>query len=205
MSDCRTAEYKRPNIFKQIYWWFKRVPRRFEKSNYEKHALREFRYAGWIDENGKYNNDMQELLCKQVLQLLKLFGKHGHSGTSAPYATNLFKTLSKFEPIGPIKCTDDEWETEVGPFQNKRFSSVFKDTKNSKPYYLDAIVWKEESGSCFTGAVEGVRSRQFIKLPFTPKSFYIDVLKDIDGNSFIKDKKQLLEVEDYYDMDYKVL
>ena len=32
-------------------------------NNYQKHAMREFQYAGWVDENGKFKDDMQEQIC----------------------------------------------------------------------------------------------------------------------------------------------
>jgi len=191
-----------------------------EISNYEKHAIREFEYAGWL-KDGKYDDEMQELICTQVLDLLHLFAKHGHSGSSYKYAINLFKTLASFEPISSIKCTDDEWE-EVGnnSYQNKRLSSVFKEGKDGKPYYLYAIVFKgEDRYDTFTGTIDGITSRQNIKLPFMPKTFYIDVIrekidesdddyesKDVvvcgDGSYVysIKDRKQLEEVAKYYDM-----
>ena len=221
MSDVMEATCQKTSIISRMKWKIKGFMKSFEKSNYEKHALREFEYAGWL-KDGKYDDNMQELMCKQVIQLLRLFGKHGHSGSSHGYAVNLFKTLSAFEPIGAIKCTDDEWEEcNIRPrmYQNKRLSSVFKDGKEGKPYYLNAIVWKGEEYDTFTGMVEEIRSRQFIKLPFSPKTFYIDVVrKKIEGGESnngapvvqcgdgyylysIKDRKQLEAVAEYYDME----
>lgn len=164
---------------------------------YREHAIREFEYAGWI-KDGKYDDDMQEMMCNQVLELLDLFGEHGHSGSSAPYAINLFSKLAKFEPIAPIQGTDDEWaDVDNGIFQNKRLSSVFK-KEGGKPYYLDAVIWKEKNGACFSGQVEGISSRQFIKFPFYPKRFYIDVVEE-NGEHRIVDKSQFDAVKEYYD------
>ena len=40
---------------------------------------------------------------------------NGHSGSSAPYAVNLFKKLAMFKPIGPITGKDSEWaKTSTG-------------------------------------------------------------------------------------------
>ena len=36
-------------------------------NNYQKHAMVEFRAAGWCDENGKFNDEMQEMICNHVL------------------------------------------------------------------------------------------------------------------------------------------
>ena len=71
-------------------------------SNYERHAMMEFRAAGWTDESGKFNDEMQEMICKHVMKLLEVFADEGHSGSSAPYAINLFKQLASFEPVAPL-------------------------------------------------------------------------------------------------------
>lgn len=143
-------------------------------NNYQTHAMREFRAAGWCDENGKYNDEMQEMICKQVLTLLDVFADAGHSGTSAPYAINLFKSLASFEPIGPLTGEDAEWN-EVGPgvYQNNRCSHVFKDvTENEgKPYDTNGRIFREPNGACYTGK----GSRVTITFPYTPKREYVDV------------------------------
>lgn len=113
--------------------------------NLEQHALIEFRAAGWMDENGKYNDDMQELICKQLLELLHLFGSHGHSGSSAPYALGLFERLAKFEPIVPLTGEDWEWIDHGHTKQNKRCSTVFKDPDGSV-YDIDGrVFWEWQS------------------------------------------------------------
>ena len=104
--------------------------------------------------------------------------------------------------------------------QNKRCSSLFKRADN-KVSYSDAIIFSgEESWDTFTGKVEDISSSQFIKgFPFTPKTFYIDVYREMydydkhggeedvriigtsSGNYvyFIKDRTQLDEVFTYFD------
>jgi hypothetical protein len=115
-------------------------------NEYQKHAMREFQYVGWVDENGKFTDEMQEMLCNGVMKLLEIFDKEGHSGSSAPYAINLFKRLAAFEPIGPLTGEDWEWnEVGDGSYQNKRMGSVFKqdDRFDGKPYWLDGKVFWE--------------------------------------------------------------
>ena len=34
------------------------------RTKHEKHAMIEFRAAGWTDENGKFKDEMQEAICK---------------------------------------------------------------------------------------------------------------------------------------------
>lgn len=119
-------------------------------SNYKTHAMREFQIAGWCDENGKFEDEMQEAICDHVLRLLDVFADEGHSGSSAPYTINLFKTLARFEPITPLTGADIEWhDVGDGSYQNKRNSAVFKqaDRFDGKPYYLDGKVFWEWASS----------------------------------------------------------
>jgi hypothetical protein len=174
----------------------------------------------------------------EIEALVDKFGQSGQSGASAPFTAgaivDTIKKMLAHEPLGEgIECTDDEWndcsmyedtEPEKGTYQNNRLSSVFKEGKEGKPYYLNAIVWKAEGKNyAFTGRValsegseEEIGSFQYIKnLPFKPKTFTIDVkekeyrkLKDgslveeEDGGwweSWLADPKQLDQVWEYYD------
>ena len=141
-----------------------------EESNLIKHAKTEFKAAGWIDVDGKME-EMQDLMCRQVLELLKLFSSHGHSGTSAPYAVNMFKKLAMFEPIVPITGEDWEWtEVDDNMWQNKRCSHVFKG-ENGRAYDMEGKIFRESNGSCYTSK----DSRVYIDFPYTPKREYVDV------------------------------
>jgi hypothetical protein len=174
-----------------------------EESNYIKHAKRELVALGY-DLNDKEEGP-NKWIMENVFELLNVFGNQGHSGMSAPYCVDMFSKLALFKPLAPITGEDCEWN-EVGNniFQNIRCSAVFKDGKNGKPYYLDAIVWRTQNGTTWAGEAEGYRSRQYIKLPFTPKTFYIDVIeREIEKNGWeftIKDKEQLNAVFEYYDI-----
>jgi hypothetical protein len=116
-------------------------------SNYESHAWAEFRAAGWVDENNKFNDEMQEAICTHVLKLLDVFHDEGHSGSSAPYTINLFSKLASFKPIAPLTGEDWEWEhvydhpDTVPVYQNKRCGSIFKD--NNGAYDTEGIVFWE--------------------------------------------------------------
>jgi len=199
---------------------------------YEK-ALNEFR----ILESIKYEKEDNKPLIldykDEILALVKKFGESGQSGGSASYTANAIsatvKALCLHNPIGPITGEDSEWvdiTEEMGGqvmFQNNRVSSVFKNGKEGKPYFLDAIVFKGETvGDTFTGEVEGINSRRYIRqMPFYPKIFYIDVTREkIDADPHdeevrksrtkiicgdgvyiyhIKDPKQLEEVFKIYE------
>jgi len=172
------------------------------------HAKIEFLKLGYkpIDE---CEDAPDKWIQENVLELLEVFVKQGHSGSSAPYVINLFKKLASQQPVAPIMCTDDEWG-DVDAFfngdltyQNIRCGSVFKNGINGKPYYLDAIVFIDENGCSFTGGAynktgDRITSRQNIKLPFDPKTFYVAVF-DYNGEHYIKDENQLKCVWEYYE------
>ena len=174
---------------------------------------------------------------KEILALCEAFGNSGQSGGSAPYTASAIsqavKKLLLQEPICDVTGHENEWVNvrEMGDgsimYQNSRCSALFKDGVESKAHYLDAIVWKGiEDYDTFTGSVyidnkdfELIGSSQFVKFPFKPKTFYIDVVRvpitkeetesknlhyieDRFGKCYytiLKDTKQLDKVFKHYD------
>ena len=217
-SDCCGVNYK-PTWREKIKsyfrnWKYKKDQFLLEKalkiirkqgdySNIFNKAKLEFEALGYTPLDKTPKDDPNKWIQENVLDLLVLFSTQGHSGSSAPFCINYFNKLARHEPLSPINCTDEEW---AGPYfddetyQNKRLSSVFKQGKDGKPYYLDAIVWRDQDDCLFTGKVNGHTSRQNIKLPFIPKTFYVDVIEDKEKETYkLKDRKQLQEVYEYYE------
>ena len=121
-------------------------------------------------------DEMQELMNSQLLEMVHLFSSHGHSGFSASYALAQLQRLLAWEPLTPLTGADDEWnEVGDGTFQNKRCSRVFKDRDrfDGQPYDIDAIVFREGPGQCYTSR----DSAQPITFPYTPTTTYVDVPK----------------------------
>ena len=151
-------------------------------SNYNSHAMTEFRAAGWVDENGKYCDEMQQAICEHVLKLLEVFDGEGHSGSSAPYAINVFKTLASFEPLVPLTGEDWEWNdiSEYGggtKYQNKRCSRVFKDI-DGRTYDIEGKVFWEwrinpETGEKSKSYYTCGDSHIDIEFPYTPTREYV--------------------------------
>ena len=146
-------------------------------NNYEKHARQEFRAAGWTDENGQFNDEMQEAICTHVIKLLDVFEGEGHSGSSAPYAIDLFKKLASFEPVAPLTGEDWEWvEVSDGVYQNKRCGHIFKGA-DGKAYDIDGkIFWEwyhDEEGNMHKSHFTGRESRVYIEFPYVPKREYV--------------------------------
>lgn len=148
------------------------------------HALTEFRAAGWIDETDRYVDEMQQAICEHVLKLLDVFAAEGHSGSSAPYAVDLFKKLAMFEPLVPLTGEDWEWNEisagmmgRPGVYQNKRCSHVFKE--NGEAYDSQGIVFwdwytDEETGEKYKSYFTSIDSRVKIEFPYTPKVEYAE-------------------------------
>lgn len=148
----------------------------------------------------------------EIIALCKAFGNSGQSGGSAPFTASalsqVVKKLCLHKVIAPLTGEDDEWN-DTGEtlnkseknemYQNNRQSDVFKDGKGGRAYYLDAIVWKgEEDWDTFTGSVEGIMSRQYIKsFPFKPKIFYIDVIRKELPEDW--DEELYIEGKEWYD------
>lgn len=145
------------------------------------YAQAEFEALGWVDSEGRFNDPVQESICHNILDLLIIFGRQGHSGTSGAYALDLFTKLAKCEPLGPLTGDDSEWrdvsefwDNGTTQYQNRRYSSVFKDDTGA--YDTNGIVWYElytdsdgvERKTYFTDS----NSRVYITFPYTPKTEY---------------------------------
>lgn len=154
--------------------------------NYKAHALREFKAAGWLDENGEFKDEMQKMICDHVMKLLAVFSDEGHSGSSAPYAVSLFEKLAKFEPIAPLTGEDWEWNeisddrtNNVLVCQNNRCSHVFKQSNrfDGQAYDIDGIVFWEwytdEYGDKHKSYYTSKDSAVPIEFPYTPKTEYV--------------------------------
>ena len=129
-------------------------------SNLIKHVKSEFAILGWDREDA---DDMQKAVCENILELVEVFSKQGHSGTSAVYVIAHLQRLLNFEPLSPLTGDDSEWnEVGEGVFQNRRDSEVFKDGKDGKAYWIQGKVFRTPSGCCYTSS----ESRVFIDFPW---------------------------------------
>lgn len=174
-------------------------------TNTQSHAKVEF------DILSETNPDAIALEFKdEILAICEKFGKSGQSGGSAPYTASIIssvvKKLCMFQTIAPITGDDDEWSLPFdndGTLQNKRCGALFKQP-DGQCYYLDSIVWcadtPGESGNNwdnFSGTVEGIKSRQYIKkFPFEPKKFYVNVTKEMLPADW--EEEPYFQDKDYY-------
>jgi len=172
-------------------------------SNLIEYAKREFKILGYIPLDQEQKNGLNKRIQENILELLEVFSKQGHSGMSASYCISMFEKLALFKPLTPLTGEDDEWE-EIGDgeHQNKRDSAVFKE-EHKGAYYIYAIVWQAEQGGIFTGFIELedgalIDGHQPVTFPFTPKTFHIDIIELESGRYKLKDPDQLKEALEYY-------
>lgn len=134
--------------------------------NLLKHAESELNLIGMGE---KTKDPMNRLMHDNIIQIIKIFEKQGHSGASANYAINNLYRLLKYEPISSLTGEDDEWnEVGDGVWQNKRCSKVFKEA-DGRAYDIEGIVWVDKNGSTWTNH----KSRVYITFPYVPKTKYI--------------------------------
>ncbi|MFY0633640.1 MAG: hypothetical protein JXQ91_07505 [Vannielia sp.] len=129
------------------------------KCNIAAYAEDELRRAGWFDEDAFYG----DMMGKAVMRQARLFSIEGHSGMSASVAMNIVKSVCMFKPLTPLTGEDDEWnEVGDGVFQNRRMSSVFKES--GEAYWIDGKVFREPNGATYTSS----ESRTPVTFPWTP-------------------------------------
>lgn len=161
----------------------------------------EFKYAK------DFNNQEFYRLIKNLKPafeiIAKEFSKLHVTGSIAPIyingICNGIKNYLKFGNIFPIEKDQEEFQ-DIGDnvYQSKRCAGLFK-KEDDKPYYLNAIVWID-GDVAFTGWVNSITSRQYIRYPFIPKTFYVKVKSlDEENDSYeILDKKELYNALTYY-------
>lgn len=111
--------------------------------------------------------EMQKEMHKDVLEVLEVLCKQGHSGFSAHYIINIIKDLWLYKPLLPLIGNDNEWNFDGAiegntTFQNKRCSTVFKERETGKAYWADGYVYCEPNGNFYFTCRESIR---YIKFP----------------------------------------
>jgi len=181
-------------------------------SNLIKHAETELKLAGLFDKDSDYNG----MLGDATMELIKVFSEQGNSSFSASMVSNLFNELSRYKPLTPLTFKDDEWcEVIDDKFQNKRRSSVFKEGKNGRPYFIDAFVmvavFPDGHRSSWSGTLELENNktvrRCYIKDPAKMPTVRIELKAHYNNNDHgdwdfeLAKEKQLKELRKYYDFE----
>ena len=103
-----------------------------------------------LERIGKDEDGMQEVMNRDILEIVEKFSEQGHSGFSASYALSVLERLLRFKPISALTGDESEWneisnvKDGITTYQNRRCSSVFKDVDSSGKivniHDIDAIV-----------------------------------------------------------------
>lgn len=143
------------------------------------HAERELDLMG-MDDDG----DMNGMMRKHILHMVKEFAEEGHSGFSASYAIQVLEKLLKFEPITPLTGEDWEWSdvSEISGdtlYQNARCGRVFKNKDGA--YDIDGkVFWSwmtdEQTGEKFKSYYTNRESRVPVTFPYVPTTIYEEEL-----------------------------
>lgn len=135
-------------------------------SNLIDHARIELAAAGYKVEPGR--PAIEKMIVEDVLELLEVFAKQGHSGSSAPMIVGLFRKLALFEPLTPLTGKPEEWvEVADNLWQNNRCSHVFKDKGGA--WDIEGIIFEDQDGCRYTNR----NSRVPVTFPYIPQRQYI--------------------------------
>lgn len=121
----------------------------------------------------------QDLLDKDVLELLETFANQGHSNNTAPYVIAIFSRLAMHKPLTALTGEDDEWrERGDGKYQNKRYGAVFKDAYG-RAYNTKGKVFSYDNGETWWSNKD---SKIYIDFPYVvpdePERVFIDEEKE---------------------------
>ena len=109
-----------------------------------KHAEHELDLIGLTEDS---EDEMNVMMRKHILHMVKEFANEGHSGFSAPYAIDALSKLLSYKPLAPLTGEDDEWNDllimDGSPsWQNNRHSSVFKNADGSCYDINGKVFWE---------------------------------------------------------------
>lgn len=123
-------------------------------------------------------DEMNAMMRKHILHMVKEFSDEGHSGFSGRYALNVLTKLLDFKPLTPLTGEDSEWNlVGDGHWQNKRCSSVFKNVDGSchdidgKVFWEWAVSYDDDgkpNGKAHKSYYHGSGCSTPVTFPYTP-------------------------------------
>ena len=149
------------------------------------------------------SDEMQDMVKKNILELIEVFSNQGHSCFSASYILAHFNSLANFHPITPLTGSDNEWKKAGGEsYQNKRCPEVFKNSKDGTPFTIRGKIFEDEKGSRFSCS----ESHVSIEFPWTykePEIIKVDNERNIiePFNAKVWKLECAMHLMDHYDLD----
>lgn len=150
-----------------------------------------------LDLLNKDNDEMQALMNRNLLEILEVVSKQGHSGFSASYLRNALNRLLDWKPLTPLTGEDDEWsDCSYGDKvleQNKRCSAVFrKNRDNSTAYYIHGKVFSDNGGiTWFTNSKSKIPVKFPFKVPSESEKVYIEYTEEVPAG-FTSDEYEII-------------
>ena len=96
------------------------------------------------------HDDMQDLVKKNVIEIVQTFIDQGHSGLSAAYILRILRRVLYWNPIGPLMGYESEWGPAYGDMemqQNKRCSHVFREHYDNRTAHdINGKVFSDDGG-----------------------------------------------------------
>lgn len=116
-----------------------------------------------------------------IMVLITTFSNQNHSGFSGSYVLSAFSKLADFKPISPLTGEPDEWDKiDDHTWQNKRCSSVFKDSEDGQAYDIDGKVFSDDGGKTWFRCKD---SDVYITFPYTPRENPEKIILSTDGGT----------------------
>jgi hypothetical protein len=138
------------------------------------HAKRELALLGYKPCEELEETDPNRWVQENILELLEVFSKQGHSGSSAPYVIGMFFKLASHEPITPLTGEDNEWEkVDFQTLQNIRCSRVFKNINTGRVFDTQGKIFEEPDGARYASRDSSVD----ITFPYIPNTVVVKVPK----------------------------
>lgn len=157
----------------------------------------------------KDKDESQKMINNDILEIIEVFDKQGHTGFTASYTINVLERLLRGKPLTPLTGEDNEWgeETEFGSRLNKRCLSVFK-TKDGKVFDSDSMRCSDNGGITWFSSHRFQKEITFPYFPPAhPEKVYIRYKKDVplgftsDEYEIITDKQE--EIKKLYEQKRK--
>ena len=127
-----------------------------------------------MDEDG-----IQGCINKDILEIVEVFEKQDHSGTTASYVISMLERLLAFKPIKPLTGAEDEWGTGVSSDQNNRCSSVFR-KPDGTCIDVDGIAVSDNGGLTWFSSGKFRKQVTFPYYPpMHPEKVYIEYTEDV--------------------------
>lgn len=154
-----------------------------------------------LDRIPKDKDGIQEMINKDIIEIIEALSKQGHSGFSATYAINVLERLMRFKPLSPITEDPEEWniireDNGIQTLQARRCSSVFMEKTLSGVMIrcedIDGIIVSDNGG--ITWFSSG-RFRKEVTLPYLPvikpERVYIEYTEEVQPG-FTSDEYEVI-------------